>query len=46
MHAVLKDLNFVSLSDQCVESDADLTLTCCTHFVVVHFHVETHLLHR
>ena len=46
VHAVLQDLNFVSLCDQRVESDADLTLTCCTYFVVVHLYVQAHLLHR
>ena len=46
VYAVLQDLNFVSLSDQCVEPDTDFTLTCCTHFVMVYFYIETYLLHR
>jgi hypothetical protein len=37
VNAVFQDLNFVSLLDQRIAADADFALTCCRHFVVMHF---------
>ena len=42
---IFQHLNFVGFLDQRVEADADLALTGGTHFVVVYFHIKTHLLH-
>ena len=45
-YAVLKDLHLIRLGDQGVELDANFTLTCGAHLMVVNLDVETHLLHR
>ena len=42
---VLQNLYFIRLGNQGVELDANLTLARRADFVVVHFHVQTHLLH-
>ena len=45
VNAVLKNLDFVGFFDERVKANADFTLTCGAHFVVVNLDRQTHLFH-
>ena len=45
MHAIFQHLHFIGLFHQRAEPHTDFTLSCSSHFVVMHFDIQPHLLH-